>query len=187
MFWFQKFYKNGTKSTYSRTELRNFKEEIGRISNEKPLMASSPSSIELGVSYEEEILREFSRNLESSARPTWSGVRRVKHDSISSVDSSSSNDSPIDSPPTKSSGMHSNKKLNGKKRGRKPSKIDLEAKLERSRQSARECRARKKLRYKALEDTVSSKEQEVHHLRDKLDMVSDKAGHFVGLSIFLNL
>uniref|UniRef100_A0ACB8EC78 Uncharacterized protein n=1 Tax=Sphaerodactylus townsendi TaxID=933632 RepID=A0ACB8EC78_9SAUR len=31
------------------------------------------------------------------------------------------------------------------KRGRKPAKIDLKAKLERSRQSARECRARKKL------------------------------------------
>ncbi|KAF3816321.1 hypothetical protein GH733_014494, partial [Mirounga leonina] len=38
------------------------------------------------------------------------------------------------------------------KRGRKPAKIDLKAKLERSRQSARECRARKKLRYQYLEE-----------------------------------
>lgn len=134
-------------------------------------MASSPSSIELGGSYEEEILREFSKTLDNKSRGrSWSGVRRVKHDSISSVDSTSSNDSPIDSPTTKSSSMLSSKKQNGKKRGRKPSKIDVEAKLERSRQSARECRARKKLRYKALEDTVSSKEREVHHLRDRLDM-----------------
>ncbi|EDO46253.1 predicted protein, partial [Nematostella vectensis] len=56
------------------------------------------------------------------------------------------------------------------KRGRKPSQIDLEAKLERSRQSARECRARKKLRYKCLEDTVTRKESEVSKLRQELDM-----------------
>lgn len=38
----------------------------------------------------------------------------------------------------------------GRKPGRKaagPEKVDMKAKLERSRQSARECRARKKLRY----------------------------------------
>lgn len=137
-------------------------------------MATSLASIQLGVSYEEEILREFSKNIENKARSTWSGLRRVKHDSISSVDSNSSNDSPVDLSPAKSSSMLSTKKSHGKKRGRKPSKIDLEAKLERSRQSARECRARKKLRYKALEETVSSKEQEVHHLREKLDKVSDR-------------
>ncbi|KAL1771400.1 cAMP-responsive element-binding protein-like 2, partial [Sigmodon hispidus] len=36
------------------------------------------------------------------------------------------------------------------KRGQKPAKIDLKAKLESSRQSARVCRARKKLRYPVL-------------------------------------
>ncbi|KAF3859753.1 hypothetical protein F7725_022152 [Dissostichus mawsoni] len=51
------------------------------------------------------------------------------------------------------------------KRGRKPAKIDLKAKLERSRQSARECRARKKLRYQYLEELVSSKERAICALR----------------------
>lgn len=57
------------------------------------------------------------------------------------------------------------------KRGRKPAKIDLKAKLERSRQSARECRARKKLRYQYLEELVSSKERAICALREELEMV----------------
>lgn len=57
------------------------------------------------------------------------------------------------------------------KRGRKPAKIDLKAKLERSRQSARECRARKKLRYQYLEEMVSSKERAICALREELEMV----------------
>lgn len=57
------------------------------------------------------------------------------------------------------------------KRGRKPSKIDLKAKLERSRQSARECRARKKLRYQYLEELVSSRERAICALREELEMV----------------
>lgn len=58
------------------------------------------------------------------------------------------------------------------KRGRKPAKIDLKAKLERSRQSARECRARKKLRYQYLEELVSSKERAICALREEMDMVN---------------
>lgn len=58
------------------------------------------------------------------------------------------------------------------KRGRKPAKIDLKAKLERSRQSARECRARKKLRYQYLEELVSSKERAICALREELEMVT---------------
>lgn len=61
------------------------------------------------------------------------------------------------------------------KRGRKPAKIDLKAKLERSRQSARECRARKKLRYQYLEELVSSKERAICALREELEMVKNQS------------
>ncbi|ELU06133.1 hypothetical protein CAPTEDRAFT_70142, partial [Capitella teleta] len=57
------------------------------------------------------------------------------------------------------------------KRGRRPAKIDSKAKLERSRQSARECRARKKLRYQYLEEMVTSREKAIYTLRDELEMV----------------
>ncbi len=57
------------------------------------------------------------------------------------------------------------------KRGRKPAKIDVKAKLERSRQSARECRARKKLRYQYLEELVASRERAVFQLRGELEQV----------------
>jgi len=60
------------------------------------------------------------------------------------------------------------------KRGRKPGKkssdkVDIKAKLERSRQSARECRARKKLRYQYLEELVTDREKAVIALRQELD------------------
>lgn len=61
------------------------------------------------------------------------------------------------------------------KRGRKPGrkaqldKQDMKAKLERSRQSARECRARKKLRYQYLEELVADREKAVLTLRKELD------------------
>ncbi|XP_044578670.1 REPTOR-binding partner isoform X1 [Cotesia glomerata] len=62
----------------------------------------------------------------------------------------------------------------GGKRGRKPGrkaadKADMRAKLERSRQSARECRARKKLRYQYLEELVADREKAVLALRKELD------------------
>ena len=59
----------------------------------------------------------------------------------------------------------------GKRPGRKPSKVDHRARLERSRQSARECRARKKLRYQYLEELVSTREKAVFSLREELDAV----------------
>ncbi|KAH3897071.1 cAMP-responsive element-binding protein-like 2 [Dreissena polymorpha] len=58
----------------------------------------------------------------------------------------------------------------GRRVGRKSSKMDVRAKLERSRQSARECRARKKLRYQYLEDLVANREKAVFALRDELEM-----------------
>ncbi|CAH1102812.1 unnamed protein product [Psylliodes chrysocephalus] len=60
------------------------------------------------------------------------------------------------------------------KRGRKPGrksaeKVDMKAKLERSRQSARECRARKKLRYQYLEELVADREKAVFALRQECE------------------
>ncbi|CAG9835016.1 unnamed protein product [Diabrotica balteata] len=60
------------------------------------------------------------------------------------------------------------------KRGRKPGrksaeKVDMKAKLERSRQSARECRARKKLRYQYLEELVADREKAVFALRKEYE------------------
>ena len=60
----------------------------------------------------------------------------------------------------------------GRRPGRRSSKMDVRAKLERSRQSARECRARKKLRYQYLEDLVANREKAVFALRDELELVS---------------
>lgn len=47
----------------------------------------------------------------------------------------------------------------------------MKAKLERSRQSARECRARKKLRYQYLEELVTDREKAVLSLRVELEKV----------------
>jgi len=51
--------------------------------------------------------------------------------------------------------------------GRRPK--EMRVKLERSRQSARECRARKKLRYQYLEEVVRSREQANLVLRKELE------------------
>ena len=125
------------------------------------------------TSQAKEILEEYNNPMKQEGMKfSWTGNRRTKHDSISSVDSNSSSDSPFpDSPNYTASRMNTAKKTCGRKRGRRPSKIDLEAKLERSRQSARECRARKKLRYKYLEDMIADKESYVYKLREELEMV----------------
>ena len=57
----------------------------------------------------------------------------------------------------------------GVRRGRRAgSKPDIRVKLERSRQSARECRARKKLRYQYLDDMILERERANEKLRDEL-------------------
>ncbi|CAH0591617.1 unnamed protein product [Chrysodeixis includens] len=73
------------------------------------------------------------------------------------------------------SGAEGGDRREGGKRGRRPGrkaqldKQDMKAKLERSRQSARECRARKKLRYQYLEELVADRERSVIALRKELD------------------
>nr|ACO12659.1 cAMP-responsive element-binding protein-like 2 [Lepeophtheirus salmonis] len=58
------------------------------------------------------------------------------------------------------------------KRGRKPGQknliTDMKSKLERSRQSARECRARKKLRYQYLDDLILERDKANVSLREEL-------------------
>jgi hypothetical protein len=61
----------------------------------------------------------------------------------------------------------------GRKNRRVGNKVDIKAKLERSRQSARECRARKKLRYQYLEDLVIKRERANLLLKKELEMVSN--------------
>jgi len=65
----------------------------------------------------------------------------------------------------------SGRPLKGKKRGRKPLNIDAAKRIELSRQNARECRARKKLRYQYVEELVVSREKAVESLRQELGTV----------------
>lgn len=58
-----------------------------------------------------------------------------------------------------------------KNRAQSIQKVDVKAKLERSRQSARECRARKKLRYQYLEDLVNKRENANIFLKKEIDQV----------------
>jgi len=60
------------------------------------------------------------------------------------------------------------KSKRGRKPGQKSLRTDMKTKLERSRQSARECRARKKLRYQYLDDLILEREKANAVLRDEL-------------------
>ncbi|MCL4139461.1 UNVERIFIED_CONTAM: hypothetical protein GTU68_066017 [Idotea baltica] len=54
----------------------------------------------------------------------------------------------------------------------------MKIKLERSRQSARECRARKKLRYQYLEEQVAHREKAVFMLHRELEQSTTRAKEF---------
>lgn len=125
------------------------------------LSSPEPSQVEEGPS--------SSMDYDYLRLPT--GRRRLKRDSMSSVDSNSSEKLSVDEEHTEQNKSSETPKKAGKKRGRKPTQMNLEAKLERSRQSARECRARKKLRYQSLEDTIAEKEANVYALRKEVNKV----------------
>lgn len=55
------------------------------------------------------------------------------------------------------------------KRGRKPMKSDSNTRLEKSRESARQCRHRKKLRYEYLEELVTDREKAILQLQQELE------------------
>ncbi|CAF3566144.1 unnamed protein product [Rotaria sp. Silwood2] len=54
------------------------------------------------------------------------------------------------------------------KRGRNPMRIDSNIQLEKSRESARQCRRRKKLRYEYLEELVVDREKAIVKLHEEL-------------------
>lgn len=128
-----------------------------RVGSEDVLSADTAQTVDEGPSTSMDY-----QHLTLPKRP-----RRYKRDSMSSVDSNSSGKLSLDEERCPSE----TPKRTGKKRGRKPSQMNLEAKLERSRQSARECRARKKLRYQSLEDTIAEKESKVYKLRKEVHKV----------------
>ncbi|KAH9381182.1 hypothetical protein HPB48_003159 [Haemaphysalis longicornis] len=96
---------------------------------------------------------EFDYVKKERAEEESRGGRRGRRSSGSSVGSSSA------------AAAAGGRSSSGGKRG------DMRAKLERSRQSARECRARKKLRYQYLEELVADREKAVLVLRNEVEVV----------------
>lgn len=63
------------------------------------------------------------------------------------------------------------------KRGRKPVESDSNTRLEKSRESARQCRQRKKLRYEYLEELVADREKAIGKLHEELDRLKTMCQH----------
>jgi len=91
------------------------------------------------------------------------GVKKEKGDDFKPSTSAAS--------PQQQQGVKRTRKsrVKGSRASSSTGRVDARAKLERSRQSARECRARKKLRYQYLEELVSKREQAIVQLKKELD------------------
>ncbi|CAG5120207.1 unnamed protein product [Candidula unifasciata] len=103
-------------------------------------------------------------SVKKKKKATKEGVTDLGNDKIPITKRSMSIGETSSGPSSRTTG-----KRPGKRPGRKASRVDESAKLERSRQSARECRARKKLRYQYLEELVQHREKAVFALRDELE------------------
>lgn len=121
-----------------------------------------------------------SANTSSSLKcqSTHSGTRKQE---VTQTSNKLDQDGPIaneDTVDDNSTALHEDESKSSKKRSKaskKSTKLDAKSKLEKSRQSARECRARKKLRYQYLEDLVCNREKAVVKLREELSTFCELA------------
>lgn len=109
---------------------------------------------------------------ESAEPQTIGSVVSIKQPDSDLTTQSSSSTNKQSAQQSKQQDESNNQKMCKKRNkvAKKNTKLDAKSKLEKSRQSARECRARKKLRYQYLEDLVTNREKAVVKLREELNM-----------------